>query len=212
MKKKFTAKDILIPTVSLFVICLVVTALLAVTNMLTAPQIQKLSKETEDKTKAEVLASADEFSDALTVSADGKDYTYYEGTASGDTIGYVFKTSAKGYGGDIDLMVGIDTSGKVTGVSILSISETAGLGMNAKNESFINQYIGKSGTIGVSKNGASDTEIQALTVATITSKAVTSAVNKALSLSSQIGGGMSLLHILRCRRATECGTGGGGAD
>lgn len=100
--------------------------------MLTAPQIQKLSKETEDKTKAEVLASADEFSDALTVSADGKDYTYYEGTASGDTIGYVFKTSAKGYGGDIDLMVGIDTSGKVTGVSILSISETAGLGMNAK--------------------------------------------------------------------------------
>lgn len=188
MKKKFTAKDILIPTVSLFVICLVVTALLAVTNMLTAPQIQKLSKETEDKTKAEVLASADEFSDALTVSADGKDYTYYEGTASGDTIGYVFKTSAKGYGGDIDLMVGIDTSGKVTGVSILSISETAGLGMNAKNESFINQYIGKSGTIGVSKNGASDTEIQALTGATITSKAVTLAVNTALSLYSQIGG------------------------
>lgn len=188
MKKKFTAKDILIPTVSLFVICLVVTALLAVTNMLTAPQIQKLSKETEDKTKAEVLASADEFSDALTVSADGKDYTYYEGTASGDTIGYVFKTSAKGYGGDIDLMVGIDTSGKVTGVSILSISETAGLGMNAKNESFINQYIGKSGTIGVSKNGASDTEIQALTGATITSKAVTSSVNTALSLYSQIGG------------------------
>lgn len=188
MKKKFTAKDILIPTVSLFVICLVVTALLAVTNMLTAPQIQKLSKETEDKTKAEVLASADEFSDALTVSADGKDYTYYEGTASGDTIGYVFKTSAKGYGGDIDLMVGIDTSGKVTGVSILSISETAGLGMNAKNESFINQYIGKSGTIGVSKNGASDTEIQALTGATITSKAVTSEVNTALSLYSQIGG------------------------
>ena len=188
MKKKFTAKDILIPTVSLFVICLVVTALLAVTNMLTAPQIQKLSKETEDKTKAEVLASADKFSDALTVSADGKDYTYYEGTASGDTIGYVFKTSAKGYGGDIDLMVGIDTSGKVTGVSILSISETAGLGMNAKNESFINQYIGKSGTIGVSKNGASDTEIQALTGATITSKAVTSAVNTALSLYAQIGG------------------------
>lgn len=188
MKKKFTAKDILIPTVSLFVICLVVTALLAVTNMLTAPQIQKLSKETEDKTKAEVLASADEFSDALTVRADGKDYTYYEGTASGDTIGYVFKTSAKGYGGDIDLMVGIDTSGKVTGVSILSISETAGLGMNAKNESFINQYIGKSGTIGVSKNGASDTEIQALTGATITSKAVTSAVNTALSLYPQIGG------------------------
>ena len=188
MKKKFTAKDILIPTVSLFVICLVVTALLAVTNMLTAPQIQKLSKETEDKTKAEVLASADEFSDALTVSADGKDYTYYEGTASGDTIGYVFKTSAKGYGGDIDLMVGIDTSGKVTGVSILSISETAGLGMNAKNESFINQYMGKSGTIGVSKNGASDTEIQALTGATITSKAVTSAVNTALSLYSRIGG------------------------
>ncbi len=143
MKKKFTAKDILIPTVSLFVICLVVTALLAVTNMLTAPQIQKLSKETEDKTKAEVLASADEFSDALTVSADGKDYTYYEGTASGDTIGYVFKTSAKGYGGDIDLMVGIDTSGKVTGASILSISETAGLGTECQKRELYKSVHGK---------------------------------------------------------------------
>ena len=85
-------------------------------------------------------------------------------------------------------MVGIYTDGTVAGVSILSISETAGLGMNAKNESFLNQFLGKSGTIGVQKNGSSDTEIQALTGATITSKAMAGAVNQALALYETVGG------------------------
>ena len=61
--------------------------------------------------------------------------------------------------------------------------------MNAKNDSFKNQFVGMSGTIGVNKSGKTDTEIQALTGATITSKAVTKAVNAALSEFSKIGGG-----------------------
>lgn len=186
--KKFSAKEILIPAVSLFLICLVVTALLAVTDMFTAPQIEKLAAETENKTKAEVLAAADTFSDGILYVYENTEYTYYIGSAAGEQIGYVFNTSAKGYGGDIRIMVGVDMEGKVTGVSVLSISETAGLGMNAKNESFLNQYAGKSGTIGVAKSNASETEIQALTGATITSNAMTQAVNTALAIYMEIGG------------------------
>lgn len=187
--KNAKAKEILIPAVSLFVICIVVTALLALTNMVTAPQIEKLAVETEEAAKQEVLADAVSFSGAKELQKDGTAYTYYEGlSADGSTIGYVFSTSAKGYGGDIAVMVGVKTDGTVAGVNILSISETAGLGMNATNEDFLAQFLGKSGEIGVLKNGSSDTEIQALTGATITSKAMASAVNQALALYQEVGG------------------------
>lgn len=188
MKRKISAKEIIVPAVSLFLICLVVTALLAVTDKFTQPQIEKLAIETENKTKAEVLTGADSFSDAKTYEQDGVTYEYYEGMCNGSMVGYVFSTSAKGYGGDIDVMVGIGTDGLVQGVSILSISETAGLGMNAKNESFLTQFKGRSGEIGVAKNNPSESEIQALTGATITSKAMAAAVNTALAIYSEIGG------------------------
>lgn len=183
------AKEILIPAVSLLLICAVVTALLGLTNSVTAPQIEKLAIETQEAAKKEVLPDAASFSDEKQTEKDGEAYPYFEGLSdSGETVGYVFQTSAKGYGGDISVMVGIYTDGTVAGVSILSISETAGLGMNAKNESFLQQFLGKSGTIGVQKNGSSDTEIQALTGATITSKAMASAVNQALALYETVGG------------------------
>ncbi|MDO4153719.1 MAG: RnfABCDGE type electron transport complex subunit G [Clostridia bacterium] len=183
------AKEILIPAVSLLLICVVVTALLGITNSVTAPQIEKLALETQEAAKKEVLPDAAAFSDEKQTEKDGEAYPYFEGLSdSGEVLGYVFQTSAKGYGGDISVMVGVNTDGTVAGVSILSISETAGLGMNAKNESFLNQFLGKSGTIGVQKNGSSDTEIQALTGATITSKAMASAVNQALALYETVGG------------------------
>lgn len=187
--KNAKVRDILIPTVSLFLICIVVTALLGLTNSVTAPQIERLAAETEAAAKQEVLKSAERFSEAKEIEKDGTIYTYYEGKASdGGLAGYVFATSAKGYGGDISVMVGVAADGTVAGVNILSISETAGLGMNAKNESFLQQFTGKSGKIGVQKNGSSETEIQALTGATITSKAMTSAVNQALALYAELGG------------------------
>lgn len=100
----------------------------------------------------------------------------------GNIIGYIVSaTSKEGYGGNISLSVGFDMSGKVTGVSILSISETAGLGMEAKNESFLNQYKADGDSLYIV--GKSDSQdginIDALSGATITSKAVTKAVNSA---------------------------------
>lgn len=187
--KESKVRGILIPAVSLLLICAVVTALLGLTNSVTAPKIEQLAVETEAAAKQAVLTDAASFSDEMQIEKDGNVYTYYEGLAAdGSSAGFVFRTSAKGYGGDIAVMVGIGTDGTVAGVNILSISETAGLGMNAKNDSFLSQFTGKSGTIGVLKNGSSETEIQALTGATITSKAMASAVNQALDLYKEAGG------------------------
>lgn len=190
--KNSKAKEILVPAVSLFLICVVVTALLALTNAVTAPKIDALAVETQEASKKQVLSSAASFSEEKQVEKDGVSYTYYDGlTSDGSVMGYVFVTSAKGYGGDISVMVGVLGDGTVAGVNILSINETAGLGMNAKNQSFLDQFLGKSGEIGVAKNNPSDTEIQALTGATITSRAMATAVNTALSLYAEIGGGQN---------------------
>lgn len=190
--KKFSSKEVLVPSVSLFVISLVVTLLLAVTNSVTAPLIEQLSIDTEIATRKTVLADASYFDDEnKTVTLDGTEYTYCVGLdAEKNVVGYIFTTETKGYGGPVKVMTGVSADGKVTGVEALSLTETAGLGMNAKNESFRKQYIGKSGEIGVAKNSPGEDEIQALTGATITSSAFTDAVNIALELYSLVSGGV----------------------
>lgn len=132
---------------------------------------------------ASLLTSANEAqaaSDAFgSVTLDG----YVQAADDSDVLGYVVKvTSHEGYGGDISMSVGIDKDGLITGIEILSISETAGLGMNAQKETFRSQYIGKAvDSFVVTKNGAAnDNEIDALSAATITSTAFTNAVNASL--------------------------------
>ena len=97
--------------------------------------------------------------------------------------GYVITTTDKeGYGGDIQITVGITSDGTVNGISILSISETAGLGMKAKEPAFYEQYQGKQAEkFAVSKDGGEGEPIDAISGATITSRAVTGAVNVALA-------------------------------
>ncbi len=190
--KQSKIKEIVIPALSLFIICIVVTALLGLTNAVTAPKIEELAVETQEAAKKEVLADAASFGEAEQTQLSGTTYTYYKGLAAdGSVMGYVVETVSKGYGGDISLMVGVGVDGTVHGVSILSINETAGLGMNAENPEFLEQFLGKSGTIGVQKNGSSDTEIQALTGATITSEAMADGVNQALFVCEQLGGGVN---------------------
>lgn len=98
----------------------------------------------------------------------------------GQTVGVVMNiTSHAGYGGDINFSMGIAVDGTVQGVEILSISETAGLGMRATEEEFKGQFAGKKAdTFSVTKTGASaDHEIDAISGATITSNAMTNGVN-----------------------------------
>lgn len=103
-------------------------------------------------------------------------------TVDGGDTGYVITaTDSEGYGGDIQVVVGITADGMVSGISFLSISETAGLGMNAQNESFYGQYVGvQTDHFYVSKDGGEGEPIDAISGATITSRAVTGAVNAAL--------------------------------
>lgn len=190
MKKDSSVKEILRPAIMLFLIGAVCTALLAGTNLLTKDKIAEISVQTENEAKAAVLSEADSFSEEKTVSVESKEYTYFEGTKNGEIKGYVIPVTTKSYGGDLSLIVGIDAeSSKITGVEITSINDTAGLGMKAKNADFLEQYFGKTTGIGVNKNTPSGNEIQAITGATITSKAVTEAVNTAFSVYSEIKAG-----------------------
>lgn len=96
--------------------------------------------------------------------------------------GYVVTaTDKEGYGGDIKITVGITADGTINGISILSITETAGLGMRATEPAFYEQYQEKQAEkFVVSKDGGDGEPIDALSGATITSRAVTGAVNAAL--------------------------------
>ena len=111
---------------------------------------------------------------------------------SGNDIGYVINvTSHEGYGGDITVSMGIDNEGTVKGIELLKISETAGLGMKAKEPAFKDQFKDKNVTqFAYTKTGASsDFEIDAISGATITTKAVTNAVNAGIEYYAGLGGG-----------------------
>ena len=180
---KMNAKDILVPTVSLFVICLVATLLLALVNSITVDKIAEQTKQAEAAARTAVLQDAKSF--------DKKDDYYIGKDASGKVVGYVFNTvgDSKGYGGAIAVTVGIDNDGVITGIVPGDVSqETPGLGQNAGKESWQKQFIGKKGQLTVVKGEPKDSEIKAITSATITSKAVTSSVNKALEEFAKIGG------------------------
>ncbi len=112
--------------------------------------------------------------------------------STGNALGYVISvTTNEGYGGNITLALGIQNDGKLNGVEILSISETAGLGMKATDEEFKNQYAGKNvESFAYTKTGATaDNEIDAISGATITTNAVTNAVNAGLVYFKSIVGG-----------------------
>lgn len=112
--------------------------------------------------------------------------------ASGSDLGYVFNvTTSEGYGGDIQLAVGVQRDGTLNGFDALSISETAGLGMNATQDDFRNQFAGvKADQLEVVKDGSGtsdDAKIDAISGATITSSAITGAVNTCLAYTAEGG-------------------------
>ena len=128
------------------------------------------------------LIEADEFTEEEFKDG-GESFTYYIAVKDGETVGFIFKTAEKGYGGDVSVMTAVNPVGTVMSVAILDVSnETPGLGQNAAKESFYSQYAGKKRGISLLKNGAdtAKNEVNAVTGATITSTAVNKAVNTAL--------------------------------
>ena len=183
----------LYPTLILAAICLIVSLVLSSTNAVTEEKIEKINAKNTEKAMSRVL-EAKSYTEK-TLQKDGSEITYYEAADDGEVKGYIFITGANGYGGEVRVMTAVLTDNSVKAVEILDVSnETPGLGQNAKNEKFYTQFSGLSGEITVVKSGANSEngEINAITGATITSRAVTASVNEALSLYDEIkanGGG-----------------------
>lgn len=164
------AKYILRLTVTLLLITAVVAALLGFVNYLTEDKIAAGQREKAKNAMQEVLPA--ENYELLEASAEGINAVY-----RADDLGYVVDVTVNGFGGAINMMVGVDAEGRVAGVSIVSHSETASLGANCTREDFRSQFSGAEGTLAVTKDGGS---VEALTGATVTSRAVTNGVNLAV--------------------------------
>lgn len=188
--QKLNFKTIAAPTISLFAICFVTTLLLCSTNLLTKNVIKNQEILASENAKKVVLPAAETFSSANSLEGD---FEYFVGkNASGQTAGYVFTTEAKGYGGTIEVMVGINADSSIENVVILSHNETPGLGANVAKESFTGQFKAQTngGHFTVTKSAPkTEREIQAVTGATISSAAVTKAVNEAAARFNTIAKG-----------------------
>ena len=177
---KIKPMEVLRPTAILVALCVLITGAVAGANELTKDQIAQQQALKAEESRKIVLPEAEAFEEC---DYNGE-FTYYIGqSADGEQVGMVFETSAKGYGGDVKVMTGVSFAGEVTGVVILEHSETPGLGANAEKENFREQYVGLSafGDIEVVRYQTPvGQQIQAMTGASITSRAVTDAVNQAL--------------------------------
>ena len=180
MKYKITPKAVLIPTVSLFLICVFVTAALALANSVTADKIAANEEQSKQESMKNVCPDAAEFAEMIPdIMYEGKD-------SSGNTVGYAIATKTQGYGGQVKVMTGI-AGDKIIAVDVFyNDEETPGLGKNTSDESFRDQYKGLNinEEIAVSKdNRSGNTQtVDAVTSATISSRAVTKAVNMAVEI------------------------------
>ena len=159
----------------LLLITVVVAGLLGFVNYLTADRIAENTAKKANEAMQAVLPS-DSYEKLETVSEDITEAYRSEN-------GYVVRLNANGFGGAVDMMVGIDMSGTVTGVSVISHSETASLGAECTREDWRAQFAGTAGDLKVTKDGGT---VDALTGATVTSRAVTEAVNRAVEFVKEV--------------------------
>lgn len=174
----------------LFIITVVSASILAISNDVTSIRIEEADRRANDLAKQEVLERAHSFKimdKGRTKEIVGNNLNIMEINEcynDDNLMGYTFKTKIKGYGGEIELMVGISNDGKVEGIKVLSHGETPGLGANATKAYFTDSFKNKS--IGEKLVGAKDpkenNEVQALTSATITTNAVVDGVNEIIEI------------------------------
>ncbi len=179
-------KEILKIAVTLFLIVGITACVLALVNQLTYKQIEKNQEEKINSAMNEVLpAKSYELCESAPSDSAETTAVYEAKDANGESGGYCIQSTASGFGGTIEVITGIDPEGKVTAVRIISMSETPGVGMKTKDTSFLDRFSGKIGTVEAVKGEVKeDSQIAAISGATVSSKAVTQAVNSALSTAS----------------------------
>ena len=172
--------------VVLFLITFITALLLGFVNQVTAPQIEKNNEATRAAAMAELIPEAEPVqAEPAEVPSPDKDtpaiQNIYEMQKDGETAGYCMEVLPSGFGGTLTVVVGINTDGTVAGAKVTSHAETPGLGAKAQADpTWIPQFAGKpaDGSLAVTKDGG---DIVPITGATITSRAVTKAVNTAAS-------------------------------
>ena len=182
MKKESSAAYIARLAITLLLITAVVAAGLACVNAVTAPEIEALNAQ---KTQTAIQAVLPGGGEEIAFTDDtGLVSTVYKGQS-----GYAVEVTPSGFNGTVTMMVGVDNAGKVLGISVVNHTETAGLGAvaatdTAAGNAFRSQFAGLSGSVSVTKDGG---QVDALTGATITSRAVCAGVNAALNAVAKLG-------------------------
>ncbi|WP_427338963.1 RnfABCDGE type electron transport complex subunit G [Caloranaerobacter sp. DY30410] len=179
--------------IKLGLILLLITSIAALvlgfTHDMTKDVIASVENQASEVARKEVLPLAESFKPLdekilnEIISENPSIREIYSGySENGSLVGYAIKTATPGYGGDVEVITGISLENKVTGIKVVSHKETPGLGANATQPKFQNQFKDKDASkelVVVKGSPSSENEIQALTGATITSKAVTKGVNLA---------------------------------
>ena len=184
VKTESTVMYVLRLALTLLAIAAVVAALLAAVNSVTAPVIAQLNETRTQQAIEAVLPGGGQKADVPAVDAGAPVSEVYKGEN-----GYAVKVAPSGFGGAIEMMVGVDNEGKVLGISIIKHAETPSLGavaaaMGSAGENFRGSFAGLSGTVAVSKDGG---EADTISGATITSRAVAVGVNAALAAAAAMG-------------------------
>ncbi len=185
---KAEKREILRIAVILFLIVGITAFVLAVVNELTYRKIDENQNEKINLAMSEVLPARSYENTGMSFEEGSGVSAIYEAKGEDDSvIGYCVQASASGFGGELDLVVGVDKGGKVTKTRIVSMSETPGVGTKASDDSFLSRFEGKSGLLTVTKGDVKqETEIAAISGATVSSRAVTQGVNAALSAVTQL--------------------------
>ena len=196
---KISGKFILKVAGTLTVISLVVAALLGLVNSVTAGKIAEIDAENTRIAMSAVVPEGSEFTDKLEISdavsaaaaaQGGKLTELYGVTNGGAEAGYVMKVSASGSQGAIVMMIGVDANKAITGISVVSNSETSGIGTkvvddepNSDGVPVLDQFVGMSGagTLTVGSN------ITAISGATVSTKGITMGANAALAAVEAMG-------------------------
>jgi len=178
------------PALLLTVLCLITTLLLAATYELTKAPIARQQEQAALEQKQQIFPDGKEFAPVILSEAQiqamaAKDSSVLEVStatdASGKILGYVFVTGSRGYAGNIAATTGIDTQGRIIMVSALAPDDTPGLGKRVEEKGFLSQFAKLDSKVMTSvSNGSGTQKIDSISGATISSRAASSAVNKAM--------------------------------
>lgn len=178
-KKEFSSFQTFL---TLFLVCLFSAGILSAVYILTKEPIREAKEQEKQDALKVVLPPETEDIEMVTVQKEQEEYNVYIAKDSGGNVtGYALETmTSQGYGGNIRFLLGLDENGKIYNYYITQHSETPGLGDNLRSDSFKSQFKGRdleNFTFKVEKDGG---DVQAITAATISSRAACDALKKGL--------------------------------